>query len=69
MSDVFDEIVSKLKQKAKTRFMLQQTFEEEHVTAKEEWVRLDDVKEAIQQIKRDYYLVPRKKQYYRRRRR
>ena len=58
MSDVFDEMVERLKQKAKTRFELQQTFEEEHVIAKEEWVRLEDVKEAIQQIKQNYVLVP-----------
>ena len=57
MSDVFDEMVERLKQKAKTRFELQQTFEEEHVTAKEEWVRLEDVESAIQQIKQNHVLV------------
>ena len=92
MSDVFDEIISKLKQKAKSGVNILEEVENSDFTIicrfsdnideclscrcsgckwKEEkkWVRLDDVKEGIQQIKRDYYLVPRKKQYYRRRRR
>ncbi|GEM_PF-3186588 len=61
MSDVFDEMVERLKQKAKTRFELQQTFEEEHVTAKEEWVRLEDVTQLLQKIKEKYALIPKKK--------
>jgi len=91
LSDVFDEIISRLKQKAKTFHEMQNKYYQlynkmskaiisssDEETAiriyrdylyKEQWVGLEDVKEAIQQIKRDYYLVPRKKQYYRRRRR
>jgi len=61
LSDVFDEMVERLKQKAKTRFELQQTFEEEHVTAKEEWVRLEDVTQLLQKIKEKYALIPKKK--------
>jgi len=51
MNDVWRELEERLKQKAKTRFELQQTFEEEHVTAKELWVRLEDVLSILQQLK------------------
>jgi len=46
LSDVFDEIISKLKQKAFQYYELPQWILRRH-----EWVKLEDVKEAIQQIK------------------
>ena len=63
MSDVFDEIIIKLKEKAKT------PEEALHILANEklqkfyknyknkEWVRLEDVESAIQQLKQNYVLV------------
>ncbi len=64
MSDVWSELEERLKQKAKT------PEEALHILANEklqkfyknyknkEWVRLEDVKEAIRQIKQNYVLVP-----------
>jgi len=59
--DVWRELEEKLKQKAKTRFELQQTFEEEHVTAKEKWVRLEDALKSLQEIKEKYAVIPKEK--------
>ena len=46
-SDVFDEIISRLKEKTKTDIQIygQSTF------SNEQWVKLEDVKSAIQQLK------------------
>ena len=60
-NDIWRELGERLKQKAKTRFELQQTFEEEHVTAKEEWVRLEDVLSILQEIKKEYTLAEKQK--------
>jgi len=63
LSDVFDEIISKLKQKAKNSEEISESFQSKDFvdlidTPPELWVRLEDVKEAIQQIKQNYVLVP-----------
>ena len=55
-NDVFDEIVSKLKQKAFQYYELLRWILRRH-----EWVKLEDVKEAIQQIKQDYVMVEKNK--------
>ena len=73
MSDVLDEIINRLKQKAKTFPQMLKTnslcciefpmccSECKELCATEQWVRLEDVKEAIQQLKQNYVLIPRKK--------
>ena len=67
LSGVFDEIISKLKQKAKT------PEEALHILANEklqkfyknykskEWVRLEDVESAIRQIKQNCIVIEKKK--------
>jgi len=52
MSDVFDVLLEKLEQKAFQYYELPQWILRRH-----EWVKLEDVKEAIQQIKQNYVLV------------
>ena len=72
MSDVFDEIISRLKQKAKSYLQITLEIAKEVDVAKAEegkepkvkepkWVRLEDVKEAIQQLKQKYVLVEKEK--------
>jgi len=56
MSDVFDEVISRLKQKARLRKSV--PFKNAPL---EEWVRLEDVESAIEQIKRNYVLIPKEK--------
>ena len=57
MSDVWRELVERLKQKAKTDIQIygQSTF------SNELWVRLEDVQKLIEEIKEKYALVPKKK--------
>ena len=57
MSDVWRELEERLKQKAKTDIQIygQSTF------SNELWVRLEDVKEAINQLKQKYVLVSKEK--------
>ena len=70
MSDVWSELEERLKQKAKTLSQLTNKYFEklsEANTLKEwknldcflesQWVRLEDVKETIQQLKQNYVLV------------
>jgi len=68
MSDVFDEVISRLKQKAKFAQDICQTVSEawrswelQEKLEMEEWVRLEDVESAIEQIKRNYVLIPKEK--------
>ena len=68
MSDVWRELVERLKQKAKFAqdicHAISETWRSWELREKlemEEWVRLEDVKEAIQQLKQNYVLIPRKK--------
>ena len=56
MSDVLDEIVSKLKQKAFQHYELPRWILRRH-----EWVKLEDVEEAIQQIKQKHVIIEKKK--------
>ena len=60
MSDVFDEIISRLKQKAEAYEDIAWKFPLvfEGWKRKEKWVRLKDVLSAIWQIKQNYVLVP-----------
>ena len=61
MSSAFDEITSRLKQKAKTAWQIHYnvnfSFKPIEYFKNETWVRLEDVESAIQQIKQDYVLV------------
>ena len=62
MSEVFDEVMSRLKQKAKTTNWIYETyFRTEDLHALTEWVRLEDVKEAINQLTQKYVLIPKEK--------
>ena len=72
MSDVFDEVISRLKQKAKSYLEITLEIAKEVDVAKAEkgkepkvkepkWVRLEDVESAIEQIKRNYVLIPKEK--------
>ena len=56
MSDIFGEVIERLKQKAWEPFELPQW-----VLYRSKWVRLEDVKEAIQQLRQNYALIPKKK--------
>jgi len=60
LSDVFDEIISRLKQKAEAYEDIAWKFPLvfEGWKRKEKWVRLKDVLSAIWQIKQNYVLVP-----------
>ena len=69
MSDVFDEIISRLKQKAKSYLKITLEIAKEVDVAKAEkgkepkvkkpkWVRLEDVLKLLEQIKQNYVLVP-----------
>jgi len=55
MSDVWRELMERLKQKAIKQYKLHETFEKTILTkeyrTRELWVRLEDVKEAINQLK------------------
>ena len=79
MNDVFDEVISRLKQKAKSGFEVIDISDRLGETCNafnmdvdrcyqcldrnceffnnKQWVRLEDVKEAIQQLKQNYVLV------------
>jgi len=58
LSDIWSELEERLKQKAKTTNWIYETyFRTEDLHALTEWVRLEDVKEAIQQLKQNYVLV------------
>ena len=73
MSDVWKELEERLKQKAKSEAEIQNSYlifedevpkcrgftvqELEKFLEKRKWVRLEDVKEAIQQLKQNYVLV------------
>ena len=72
MSDVFDEVMSRLKQKAKSYLEITLEIAKEIDVAKAEegkepkvkeskWVRLEDVKEAINQLTQKYVLIPKEK--------
>ena len=53
MNDLTD-VLLELKQKAQTRFMLYDSFEEEHTAARELWVRLKDVEEQLNRLKCEF---------------
>jgi len=55
LSDVFDKILEKLKQKAEPAGNI--AFKTIKAFEKEKWVRFEDIESAIQQIKQDYVLV------------
>ena len=59
LSDVFGEVINRLKQKAKTTNWIYETYfrtEDLHALAK--WVRLEDVLETLKELKEQYDLVP-----------
>ena len=64
MSDVLDELERKLKQKAKFGSDIKQAildawrcYELQNALELEEWVRLEDVKAILQQLKQKYVLI------------
>ena len=69
MSDVFDEVISRLKQKAKSIDDLHEIYHTDYLDSCLDdeppwfwfWVRLEDVKEAINQLKQKYVLVSKEK--------
>ena len=77
MSDVWRELEERLKQKAKSEAEIQNSYlifedevpkcrgftvqELEKFLEKRKWVRLEDVEEAIRQIKQNYVLIDKKK--------
>ena len=56
MSDVWRELEERLKQKAFERYELP-----EWVLRRHKWVRLEDVKKELQQLKQNYVFVSREK--------
>ena len=53
MSDVFDEVMSRVKQKAKYFDEIGEEWINAVLPSDNLWVRLEDVKEAIQQLRQD----------------
>ena len=56
MSDVWRELMERLKQKAFERYELP-----EWVLRRHKWVRLEDVLETLKELKQNYVLIPKKK--------
>ena len=61
MNDVFDEVISRLKQKAIKQYKLHEMFEKTILTkeyrTRELWVRLEDVQKLIEEIKQKYAII------------
>ena len=62
MSDVFDGLVEKLKQKAKTGWDIEYLLTHKRYSVLGvEWVRLEDVKAILQQLKQKYVIIEKEK--------
>ena len=62
MSAVWKELEERLKQKAKTTNWIYETyFRTQKLKPLTEWVRLEDVTQLLQEIKKKYALIPKKK--------
>ena len=63
MSDIFGEVIERLKQKAEAYEDIAWKFPLifEGRKRKEKWVRLEDVQKLIEEIKQKYVLIPREK--------
>jgi predicted Zn-ribbon and HTH transcriptional regulator len=55
LSDVWRELIEQLKQKAKTPYHI--CTDEKLIGSIEKWVRVDDVLQAINQLKQNYVLI------------
>ena len=65
MSDVFDEIISRLKQKAVKQYKLHEMFEKTILTkeyrTRELWVRLEDVLSELKKLQENHIIIEKKK--------
>ena len=60
-NNIFNEIISRIKQKAKGTDIIYYKHMKGELHAHVKWVGLEDVKEAIQQLKQNYILIERQK--------
>ena len=59
MNDVFDEMVERLKQKAKTTNWIYETyFRTEDLHALAEWVRLEVALNILNELRQNYVIIP-----------